>query len=297
MIGIHHRVEQIKQEDGLSGVYKKIEIAGRTCYFSYENITDSSAEQFTQRMIKSGHWGMLEHGTVYLKRSMISDEIDEFITFYYKNPYSVIKPDGEFFYVTTNLRVLIENDRMSDLDVICEKTDKHEQVYTFIIHTDRITGESFLRHRTISEDQEKLELTVLHDTDFSFARQSTRYCDFRKDKFNNNVSFVYPTGLKMDYPEGLKVSKEDSLDLMADKSWFEQCLSSEESYYKMLEEGYDKEDARYALSFSLYSPLVMTATKDNWIKFLRLRTAKSAHKDARYVANLILKEEPELKWE
>lgn len=59
--------EIIEQESGLEGIYKQIELAGRTCYKSEDKITPDSAKGFVDRMIKSGHGAMLEHGTVYLK--------------------------------------------------------------------------------------------------------------------------------------------------------------------------------------------------------------------------------------
>ena len=57
----------IEQQAGLEGIYKMIEQAGRTCYRSEDKITENSAKEFVDRMIKSGHCAMLEHGTVYLK--------------------------------------------------------------------------------------------------------------------------------------------------------------------------------------------------------------------------------------
>ena len=63
---IEPSVEILEQSSGLDGIYKQIEIAGRTCYKSEENITEDSAKGFVDRMIKSGHGAMLEHGTVYL---------------------------------------------------------------------------------------------------------------------------------------------------------------------------------------------------------------------------------------
>lgn len=57
----------IEQPSSLEGIYKIIEIAGRTCYKSSDKITETSAKDFVDRMIKSGHGAMLEHGTVYLK--------------------------------------------------------------------------------------------------------------------------------------------------------------------------------------------------------------------------------------
>ena len=56
----------IEQGSGIEGVYKQIEMAGRTCYKSEDKITETSAKEFVDRMIKSGHGAMLEHGTIYL---------------------------------------------------------------------------------------------------------------------------------------------------------------------------------------------------------------------------------------
>ena len=50
--------EIIEQETGLNGIYKHIELAGRTCYKSLDKITENSAQEFVDRMIKSGHGAM-----------------------------------------------------------------------------------------------------------------------------------------------------------------------------------------------------------------------------------------------
>lgn len=56
-----------QQPSGLEGVYKQIERVARVCYKSEDKITEDSAKPFVDRMIKSGHGAMLEHGTVYLR--------------------------------------------------------------------------------------------------------------------------------------------------------------------------------------------------------------------------------------
>lgn len=56
-----------EQPAGPEGVYKQIEKVGRVCYKSEDKITEDSAKPFVERMIKSGHGAMLEHGTVYLR--------------------------------------------------------------------------------------------------------------------------------------------------------------------------------------------------------------------------------------
>ena len=64
---INPSVELITQAPGLEGIYKQVERVGRVCYKSEDKITENSAKPFVDRMIKSGHGAMLEHGTVYLK--------------------------------------------------------------------------------------------------------------------------------------------------------------------------------------------------------------------------------------
>lgn len=59
---IESKVEIIEQQPGLEGVYKQVELAGRTCYRSYDKITEDSAKEFVDRMIKSKHGAMLELG-------------------------------------------------------------------------------------------------------------------------------------------------------------------------------------------------------------------------------------------
>ena len=60
------KVELLPQVDGLEGVYKQIELCGRTCYKSENLATEDSAKRFVDNMIKNQHLAMLEHGTIYL---------------------------------------------------------------------------------------------------------------------------------------------------------------------------------------------------------------------------------------
>ena len=152
----------IEQQAGLEGIYKIIEQAGRTCYKSEDRITENSAKEFVDRMIKSGHGAMLEHGTVYLKFDYI---IHSFGKGYlgglkYKgNPYSkvVLSKEDTTQYVTTNLRVLVENNWLDDLKYICEPTEYHEKRICVRFICDRGVSHEFVRHRV-----------------FSFAQESTR---------------------------------------------------------------------------------------------------------------------------
>lgn len=153
---IKPKFEIIEQETskGLKGVFKMIEIAGRTCYKSEENITEDSAESFVNRMIKSGHGATLEHGTVYLHLPPGSP-----ITGYkYRdNPYSKftrVRRTEENTpvldtYITTNYRVIIENGWEDDLQYLCEPSIWHYKRYTVRFTCDRGVSHEFVRHKII----------------------------------------------------------------------------------------------------------------------------------------------------
>lgn len=149
-----------EQPSGLEGVYKQIEGAGRVCYKSEDKIAEDSAKPFVDRMIKSGHGAMLEHGTVYLKVFNVIEN-SELIDKYKSNKYSVVKEGtevynchGDILYggckcITTNYRVLVENGWLDDLKYICKPTEFHEKRITVHFVCDRGVSHEFVRHKII----------------------------------------------------------------------------------------------------------------------------------------------------
>ena len=138
---IESKVEVIDQLPGLEGVYKQVELAGRTCYKSEDKITEDSAKEFVDRMIALGHGAMLEHGTVYFE---IPEEISDVPAFFHLNGYidnkysKVTYHQGlGYWFITTNLRVLVENNWLKDLQYICEPTEHHEKRITARFTCDR----------------------------------------------------------------------------------------------------------------------------------------------------------------
>lgn len=259
------------QEGGLEGIYKQIERAGRVCYKSEDKITEASAGEFVNRMIKSGHGAMLEHGTIYLKAKttvyggMGSETVECPLDKYAKNPYSVVTGDNTFIpnylYVTTNLRVLVENKWFDDLKYQCEPTEFHEKRITVKFICDRGVSHEFVRHRV-----------------FSFAQESTRYCNYSKDKFGNEITFIQPC---WDY---IKTAAYNGVDNF-DGDYFEHSLREAESYYfKLLDQGWKPQQARAVLPNLLKTELVMTGFTKDWEHFFELRDAGSAHPQARELA-------------
>lgn len=142
--------EILEQESGLESIYKQIERVGRTCYKSEDKISEGTAKPFVDRMIASKHLAMCEHGTIYLSipirfgNHVIIEE-------YLDNPYSRVgeDKDSHIWCVTTNLRVLIENDLMDDLCYLCEPTESHVKRVTVKFTCDRGVSHEFVRHKIL----------------------------------------------------------------------------------------------------------------------------------------------------
>lgn len=149
------------KDELINSVYRQIEIAGRTCYKSEDKITETSAKEFVDRMVKSGHGAMLEHGTVYLRYDFKAKEDSNRTAYwlwskYNENQYSESVqaqpvpgiPDG-FVAITTNFRVLVENNWLDDLEYICEPTEYHVKRITVKFICDRGVSHEFVRHKLL----------------------------------------------------------------------------------------------------------------------------------------------------
>ena len=273
--------EIIEQQSGLEGIYKQIEQAGRTCYKSEDKITEDSAKGFVDRMIKSGHGAMLEHGTVYLQ--IKSRDAENYHLFYHKyssNPYSYVNVGRgciwNTLFITTNYRVIVENDWLDDLKYLCEPIESHAKKVTVRFICDRGVSHEFVRHRV-----------------FSFAQESTRYCNYSKDKFNNEVAFILPCWVT-------DIHSENSYDMellnnyplaetenMSPESieFIRSLVYSESSYFTLLEAGWKPQQARTVLPNALKTELVMTGFASDWKHFFELRDDNSAHPQAQELAH------------
>lgn len=255
--------EILEQAPGIQGVNKQIERAGRTCYKSEDKITDTSCDEFVSRMVNSGHGAMLEHGTVYLKIPSkyidVSVELEipimeDLVTKYTENKYSRCTIINNIAYITTNYRVLVENGWLDDLQYQCGPTEYHEKRITVKFILPISISREFIRHRTAS-----------------FAEQSTRYCNYSKSKFGEELTFITPYWY-------------DNVDSYT-KNEFDRGLQYAEGYYMfMIDKGMKPQEAREILPLCTKTELVMTAFISDWKHFCSLRTATSAHPQARELA-------------
>ena len=265
-------IEIIRQEKyDLLHIFKFIELAGRTCYKSEDKITEDSAKEFVDRMINSGHGAMLEHGTVYLTIPNKNASRSLLVYNYEINPYSKIVCTTNNIYITTNYRVIIENNWNEHIKYITAPNELHPKRTTVKFICDRAIANEFVRHRV-----------------FSFAQESTRYCNYTKDKFNNELTFIIPCWIK-DLEEGnyyayceYHHAKHDS-----SKEWFGTCMNSEFVYSKLIEEGWKPQEARAVLPNSLKTELIMTGFDSDWQNFFKLRCTPNAHPQAKELADML----------
>lgn len=275
---INPSVELIAQTPGLEGIYKQIERVGRVCYKSEDKITEDSAKPFVERMIKSQHLAMLEHGTVYLAASCNSEDL-----IFWKvanSPYSkiVCNDRANMLYITTNLRVIAELNAWEIIDkYLCEPTELHIKRICLKFITSIGVSREFNRHRVAS-----------------IAEQSTRYCNYAKDKFGGEVTFVIPSWLNL--KEGSYNSKDYYKDFYTNDnpeySYIIHLLTAEATYLRLIKDGWQPQQARETLPLATATEVVYTTFEDDWEHFFRLRSLESTgkvHPNAKQVADMALK--------
>ena len=265
----------------IDDIYKSIELAGRVSHKSEDKITETSAKDFVGRMLNMKHLATCEFGTVYLyAHSMYDLDIEK----YRQNPYSKAVWKNNGHYISTNYRVLVENNWLDDLKYLREPTKYHHKRYTVKFILDRAIANEFVRHRK-----------------FSFLQESTRYCRYSSDKFNNELTFIIPCWFEemnqgiIKFEEGLykdtycfqftEGNKGKSCSI-----WYNAMREAEEHYIELINLGWKAEEARNILPLSLKTELYMCGFAEDWEQFFKLRTASNAHPQAKELA-IPLKEE------
>lgn len=291
--------EILEQKPGLEGIYEAIETAGRTCYKS-SRPEGKTAKDFVDMLIKRGHLSPLEHGTIYLEiPGNYLDSTGNAFPFgdihkYWTNSYSIVNITSLYAYITTNYRVLYENNWLDDLEYLCEPTEYHEKRVGVKVNCSIGISREWNRHRT-----------------FSICEQSTRYCNYSKDKFGNELTFIIPTKFyqlinewsqsvdsltKESYSYIKDTSFEEHLSFLRthDRGWvaYEDNLERCELDYIYLvnEEDWKPQHAREVLPLATATEVVYTGYTSDWAHFFQMRCDNAAHPDMKALA-IPLKEE------
>lgn len=309
---IEPSVQVIQQESGINGIMKQIEMAGRTAYKSEDHITEDSAKKFVKMLKQREHGAALEHGTCYLAipkedwYNIIDDHDFNFMDCpyqFYGFDYRTTAPD--FTYLTTNYRVLVEHGYEELLDFMVTPTEDefqwnngayqhfHRRVTVKFI-CDRGVSHEFVRHRV-----------------FSFLQESTRYCNYSKDKFGRELTFIIPRWIHdiqediastvdpLTYEDRSGFRKYQGKSLMDMLCVYDRTVAEYMDTLSKIEDCYIDcttlndgtklvpQQARQILPNCLKTELVMTGTIEQWEGFFKLRCAPNCHPDARYLANAL----------
>ena len=264
---VESKAEYIPQEESLEGIYKQIELAGRTAYHSLDKITPDSAKDFVDRMIKSKHGAALEHGTVYLYCKSIDSEKNAWFS---NNPYSKVvsilsdtekgMEDQPVYhqYITTNYRVIEDLKCPKQIQLLCPPTEFHEKRYTMRFTCSRAIANELVRHRTMS-----------------FLQESTRYINYSKERHGGEITFIKPTWYDK-YSKSLLDSTghrpNGTSDMFISEGDFEDQLRMAEScYMAALIAGVKPQEARDVLPNATKTELIMTGFSSDWRHVMDLR--------------------------
>lgn len=293
--------EFIEQDDTRpEGFLKHIEYCGRVCYKTDNSITEDSYKSFVERLVKSGHHAVLEHGTIYLIADAKNGSV---VGNYINNPYSKVNIVDGVAYITTNYRVMIENDFLDDLKYLTVPTPYHALRFTVKFTMDRGGSQSVCRHRKMS-----------------FCQESTRYCNYSKGKFGSEIGFIIPEKIGRGYIKDVDFDTADALlsEIFEEKSlwerlryalkgkrkllknvndrtlWLLSNMVSERCYMNLVNDyGWKAQEARAVLPMDLSSEIVVTGFKDEWKHFFDLRavgTTGAPHPDIKALAKPLLDE-------
>lgn len=104
----------------------------------------------------------------------------------------------------------------------------------------------------------------------SYSQESTRYCNYSKDKYQRELTFIRPC-FWQEEPEKFEV-------------WKKAMQAAEDAYLALMDLGATAQEARSVLPNSLKTELVMTMDLREWRHFFRLRTDPAAHPQMREIA-------------
>lgn len=273
---IEPNVELWTQGDSIEDIWKHIARCVRVCYQSTPKDPNENEESFVKRVIlrnkpmwsEANHLAMLEHGTIYLKIPFSSNSGP----FYERNKYSKVVYDiSNTLYVTTNLRVLVENNKLDNLQYLCSP-ELHAKRYTFCFTTNIGVSREFNRHRVNS-----------------IAEESTRYCNYSK-KNDGQIKIGLPVWLlnkeNLSYitrhqndelssycQEIINGNNDVNPECWDDIDFYLFALTAcQWSYNMLIKKGWIPQQAREVLPLATKTQLVHTAFESDWKHFIALRS-------------------------
>lgn len=273
---IEPKVEKLKQEDSIQGIYKIIDEVAGVCYDRHNLHKDS--KKFVEKLISWGHMRPLEFATVYLKVPIQAPYFRDVA----ENPYSRCYYDNGTYYITTNYRVIIESEYDPDdiLKYIWNYKDAPEYFFKRPIV-------KVVCSRAVADE-------FGTPVSLSSMMKSTRYCKFDDLDICRPqwIDTKFTTSQLNQLLENPKFESNNKECYENEYLWWHTLQMSENGYRALLDNGIPPQQARGVLPMDMATELVLCGydccPNTGWQRFLKLRTDSSAHPDAQYLASKIM---------
>lgn len=189
----------------------------------------------------------------------------------------VVKPSYEIIDVIEGKEII---ERLEKIGRVCYKSEDRitsDSARIFISNILKSGHESVIEHEKVSVrvicDRGVSHEIVRHRL-ASYSQESTRYCNYSKEKYGKEITVIKPL-----------FWKEKSNEYML---WYEKMIEIEKAYNQLIEWGAKPQEARSILPNSLKTEIIMTMNLREWRHFFKLRTAPNAHPQMREIAGMIL---------
>lgn len=269
-------VKQSFEEIDIDDFYKKIALVAHNCY---QVNKDKDQKIFVERLLGFKHFAMIEHKVFAAEIS--ESHYGELLNL--NNRFITLAKGKGRYYCAFSLRPILENYEREEFVPLHKligilpadvqelfpqwnrvQSDAHllsneeldgldRSIYnklkfvTLKIITDRGVSHELVRHRIAS-----------------YAQESTRYCNYSKDKFSNELTMIEP------------------LDYLVNKEVYDGIFNSiEKEYIRLVKSDVAPEMARAILPNKLKTSIIITASVEEFITIFSLRCDQRAHPDIR----------------
>lgn len=280
---IKQSFEILEQKDfSLVGIKKFIERCGRVCYKSENRITDTSYEKFVNMLESRGHDRPLEFGTVHLKLTVNALSLFQetvmtskiFNNQWIKWNIEESPEDYEYYaYMTTNYRYYLA--LLNEAPWLPEYLDSNDNEF----YPKRYTVHFIISRGIMDEFRTHVGLSHL--------AESTRYCNYSKDKFGKEIIYIIPSWVNIE-PQSITTDSFGTPLKLGGIEKYSDFLhglgAAEKTYFRLLNNGWTPQQARSVLPLGIKSELISCGFEDMWDNFFMRRCAKDAHPMAREIA-------------
>ena len=266
--------EYWEQQDVITHIAR----CARVCYANEKNTNSYEKDKdLVERLINYEHVSMLRHATLYYiipleilrdKFNVSAQSIKYFIDYFTNSPYIHKVYDAKHVYISTNKQFIKEN-RCEALKYYAVTS---ERFFEYDV-TKPIRRFTFYLTTQISTTRELNRVSPNN-----IAEQSTRYCNYNKDKFENEISVCKPHWY-------------DDANATLQGIYSVICKKAESGYFRLLEEGFPAQDARGVLPLDTASKVVYTYTFEEWCNIIDKRyfgTTGKPHPNAKIIIGMVL---------